>query len=125
MDDLGLRIKSFALNPAKDLIVLLEHRPPIGPIAASASSSPDPAAGANIRVHLQRLRVCQRAASAVRGHMIQIVEDVTGNVISEPSSPKRPAHVATLHLPLLHDYRVLLELTTMTGPHSSPGHLRA
>ena len=32
------------------------------------------------------------------------------------SSPKRPTHVATLHLPLPHDQRVLLELTTTTGP---------
>ena len=34
----------------------------------------------------------------------------------EPSSPRRPVYVATLHLPLSHDYRVLLELTTTTGP---------
>jgi len=32
------------------------------------------------------------------------------------SSPKRPVHVATLHLPPPHDHRVLLELTTTTGP---------
>jgi len=32
------------------------------------------------------------------------------------SSPKRPAHVATLHLPQPHDHRVLLELTTTTSP---------
>lgn len=32
-------------------------------------------------------------------------------------SPKRPTHVATLHLPLLHDHRrTLLELTTTTSP---------
>ena len=32
------------------------------------------------------------------------------------SSPKRPMHVATLHLPQPHDHRTLLELTTTTGP---------
>jgi hypothetical protein len=32
------------------------------------------------------------------------------------SSPKRPTHVATLHLPPPYEHRVLLELTTMTGP---------
>ena len=31
------------------------------------------------------------------------------------SSPKRPTHVAKLHLPQPHDHRVLLELTTMTA----------
>jgi hypothetical protein len=78
VDDLGLRVKDFALDPAQDLIVLLGNRRPAGPITASGSSFPEAAAGANICVHLQRLSVCQRAASAVRGHMIQIVEGVTG-----------------------------------------------
>jgi hypothetical protein len=32
------------------------------------------------------------------------------------SAPKRPTHVATLHLPPPHDNRVLVELTTATGP---------
>ena len=35
---------------------------------------------------------------------------------SSSSFPKRPTHVATLHLPLPIDSRVLLELTTTTGP---------
>ena len=98
VDDLGVRIKDFALDPAQDLIVLLEHRPPAGPIdtsSSSTSSSPDAdaeAAGADIRVHLRRLSagalaahpaashpvLCRRAASAVHGCMIQIVEDVVG-----------------------------------------------
>ena len=93
VDDLGVRIKDFALDPAQDLIVLLEHRPPVGPIATSNTSlSPDVAAGADIRVHLRRLSagalaphpaatnpvLCRRAASAVHGCMIQIVEDVVG-----------------------------------------------
>ena len=33
-----------------------------------------------------------------------------------PSSLKRPTHITTLHLPPPQDYRVLLELTTTTGP---------
>jgi hypothetical protein len=32
------------------------------------------------------------------------------------SSPKRPTHVTTLHLPLPHNHCVLLELTATTGP---------
>ena len=32
------------------------------------------------------------------------------------SSPKRPMHVATLHLPQPHSHHMLLELTMMTGP---------
>ena len=32
------------------------------------------------------------------------------------SSPTHPTHVATLHLPLSHERRVLLELTMTTGP---------
>jgi hypothetical protein len=32
------------------------------------------------------------------------------------SAPKRPTHVAMLHLPLPHDNCVLLELTTTMGP---------
>jgi hypothetical protein len=43
--DIGARIKDFALDSAPDLIVLFEHRPPVGPIASS-TSSPDAAAGA-------------------------------------------------------------------------------
>jgi len=105
VDDLGVRIKDFALDPAQDLIVLLEHRPPAGPLATSSSSYsyPDPddpdtgaaagaGAAADIRVHLRRLSagavaphpaasnpvLCRRAASAVHGCMIQIVEDVVG-----------------------------------------------
>ena len=80
VDDLGVRIRDFALDPAQDLIVLFEHRPPTGPIASS-TSSPDAAAGADIRVHLRRLSagavaphpaasnsvLCRRAPSAVHG----------------------------------------------------------
>ena len=95
VDDLGVRIKDFALDPAQDLIVLLEHRPPTGPIATSSTTSsayPDMGTGADIRVHLRRLSagavaphpaasnpvLCRRATSAVHGCMIQIVEDVVG-----------------------------------------------
>ena len=96
MDDLGVRIKDFALDPAQDLIILLEHRPPAGPISTSSSSMSSSldaeAAGADIRMHLRRLSTgalaahpaashpvfCQRAVSAVHGCMIQIVEDVVG-----------------------------------------------
>jgi hypothetical protein len=37
-------------------------------------------------------------------------------IYSFGDSPKRPTHVAMLHLPILHDERALLELTTTTGP---------
>jgi hypothetical protein len=103
VDDLGVRIKDFALDPAQDLIVLLEHRPPTGPIATSSSSSSYPdgvgvGAGADIRVHLRRLSagavaphpaasspvLCRRAPGAVHGCMIQIVEDVVGMYIWMP-----------------------------------------
>ena len=91
VEDLGVRIKDFALDPAQDLIVLLEHRPPVISIASS-TGSPDAAAGADIRVHLRRLSagavvphpaasnpvLCRRAVSTVHGCMIQIVEDVVG-----------------------------------------------
>jgi len=95
VDDLGVRIKDFALDPAQDLIVLLEHCPPEGPIATSSTTSsayPDPRTGADIRVHLRRLSagavaphpaasnpvLSWRAMGAVHGCMIQIVEDVVG-----------------------------------------------
>jgi hypothetical protein len=89
VDDLGVRIKDFALDPAQDLVVLLEHRPAAGPFASTSSSA---AAGADIRVHLRRLSagvvaphpaaknpvLCHRALGPVHGCMIQIVEDVVG-----------------------------------------------
>jgi hypothetical protein len=206
VDDLGVRIKDFALDPSQDLIVLLEHRPAVGPIASSTSST-DAVAGADIRVHLRKLSagataahpaasnpvLCRRALGPVHGCMIQIVEDVVGmyfwmpfhgvliwnwmtgeelvvcliifllclfsffffpsplQFIQEKQAPERiwdfsflspraymvttlkdggeiriykfgtgsfprPTHVATLHLPLPYDNRVLLELTTTTGP---------
>ncbi|KAH9167303.1 peptide N-acetyl-beta-D-glucosaminyl asparaginase amidase A-domain-containing protein [Lactarius sanguifluus] len=49
IDDLGVRIKDFALDPFQDLIVFLEHHP-----AASPSSSA-PNSGAGVCVHLRRL----------------------------------------------------------------------
>jgi len=82
VDDLGVRIKDFALDPSQDLIVLLEHRP------APGSSS---MAGADVFVHLRRLSavaaphpaaknplLCRRAIGPVHGCMIQIVEDIVG-----------------------------------------------
>ncbi|KAI0251641.1 hypothetical protein BJV78DRAFT_415852 [Lactifluus subvellereus] len=86
VDDLGVRIKDFALDPAQDLVVLLEHRP------ASSSASALAIAGADIRVHLRKLSagvvaphpaakhpvLCHRALGPVHGCMIQIVEDVVG-----------------------------------------------
>jgi hypothetical protein len=82
VDDLGVRIKDFALDPSQDLIVLLEHRP------APGSSS---MAGADIFVHLRKLgavvaphpaaknpMLCRRAIGPVHGCMIQIVEDIVG-----------------------------------------------
>ena len=82
VDDLGVRIKDFALDPSQDLIVLLEHRP------APKSSS---MAGADICVHLRKLSavvvphpaaknpmLCRRAIGPVHGCMIQIVEDIVG-----------------------------------------------
>ena len=35
---------------------------------------------------------------------------------ASPSPPRRPTHVATLHLPTPHPNRALFELTTTTGP---------
>lgn len=35
---------------------------------------------------------------------------------ASPLSPRRPTHVATLHLPTPHPSRALFELTTTTGP---------
>ncbi|KAH9013286.1 hypothetical protein EDB84DRAFT_1533314 [Lactarius hengduanensis] len=49
IDDLGVRIKNFGLDPSQDLIVFLEYHP-----AASASSSA-PNSGAGVCVHLRRL----------------------------------------------------------------------
>jgi hypothetical protein len=82
VDDLGVRIKDFALDPSQDLIVLLEHRP------APESSS---MAGADICVHLRKLSavvaphpaakspmLCRRAIGPVHGCMVQIVEDIVG-----------------------------------------------
>ncbi|KAI0263627.1 hypothetical protein BC834DRAFT_304707 [Gloeopeniophorella convolvens] len=195
VDDLGVRIKDFALDPAQDLIVLLEHQGGLGPFPAlSASGAP----GAEVRVHLRRLGgrlgdggaeglaaraphprarcavLCRRAPGPIHGCMIQIVEDVVGMYFWQPfhgvliwnwvtgeelvffqedQAPERiwdfsflsaraymvttlkdggeiriysfpgaaaagglPTHVATLHLPAPHRSRVLLELTTTTGP---------
>ncbi|KAH9961881.1 hypothetical protein BC827DRAFT_1383685 [Russula dissimulans] len=183
VDDLGVRIKDFALDPTQDLIVLLEHRPAVDPITSTSSS----AAAADIRVHLRKLSggvvaphpaakasiLCRHGLGPVHGCMIQIVEDVVGMYFWMPfhgvliwnwmtgeelvftqenqvperiwdfsflspraymvttlkdggeiriysfantSFPNRPTHVATLHLPLPHNHRVLLELTTTTGP---------
>ncbi|KAI9446939.1 hypothetical protein F5148DRAFT_746642 [Russula earlei] len=177
VDDLGVRTKDFALDPAQELIVLLEHRPAVGPIASTSTS----AAAADIRVHLRKLSagaiaphlaarnpvLCWHGLGPVHGCMIQIVEDVVGMYFWMPfhgvliwnwmtgeelvaperiwdfsflspqvymvttlkdggesriysfansSSPKRPLHVATLHLPPPYNHRGLLELTTTTGP---------
>ena len=85
VDDLGVRIKDFALDPAQDLIVLLEHRPATGPSANTSAAT----TGADIRVHLRKLStgavapnpaakepvLCRRALGPVHGCMIQIVED--------------------------------------------------
>ncbi|KAH8991386.1 hypothetical protein EDB86DRAFT_1599046 [Lactarius hatsudake] len=86
VDDLGVRVKDFTLDPSQDLIVFLEHRP-----AASASSS-TPNSGAGVCVHLRKLSagavaphpaakvpvLCGRAPGPVHGCMIQVVEDVVG-----------------------------------------------
>ncbi|KAI0272082.1 hypothetical protein BGY98DRAFT_168578 [Russula aff. rugulosa BPL654] len=82
VDDLGVRVKDFALDPSQDLIVLLEHRP-----APGRSSM----AGADICVHLRKLSavvaphpaaktpmLCRRAIGPVHGCMIQVVEDIVG-----------------------------------------------
>jgi hypothetical protein len=83
VDDLGVRIKDFALDPSQDLIVLLEHRP------APGSLSMD---NADIVVHLRKLSggvvaphpaakvpvLCKRALGPVHGCMIQIVDDIVG-----------------------------------------------
>jgi len=88
VDDLGVRIKDFALDPAQDLIVLLEHCPVAGPTANTSAAT----AGTDIRVHLRKLSagvvaphpaakvpvLCRRALGPVHGCMIQIVEDVVG-----------------------------------------------
>jgi hypothetical protein len=61
VNDLDVRIKDFALDPSQNLIVLLEHRPAVGPIASSTNSS-DVAAGADVRVHLRKLSAGDVAA---------------------------------------------------------------
>ncbi|KAH9051375.1 hypothetical protein EDB83DRAFT_2226136 [Lactarius deliciosus] len=86
VDDLGVHVKDFALDPSQDLIVFLEHRP-----AASASSSATNS-GAGVCVHLRKLSagavaphpaakvpvLCSRAPGPVHGCMIQVVEDIVG-----------------------------------------------
>ena len=85
VDDLGVRIKDFALDPSQDLIVLLEHRP------ASPAPGSSFMAGADICVHLRKLSavdaphpaaktpmLCRRAIGPVHGCMVQIVEDIVG-----------------------------------------------
>jgi hypothetical protein len=81
VDDLGVRIKDFALDPSQDLIVLLEHR-----------AVPGSAERADICVHLRKLSggvvaphpvakvpvLYKRALELVQGCMIQIVEDIVG-----------------------------------------------
>jgi hypothetical protein len=62
VDDLGVLIKDFVLDPAQDLIVLLEHHPAVGTITSS-TGSPDAAARADICVHLRKL-----SAGAVAPH---------------------------------------------------------
>jgi hypothetical protein len=89
VDDLGVRIKDFALDPAQDLVVLLEHRPAYGPFTSMSSTA---SALADVRVHLRKLSagvvaphpaaknpvLCRPALGPVHGCMIQIVEDVVG-----------------------------------------------
>jgi hypothetical protein len=54
-----------------------------------------------------------------RAYMVTTLKD-GGEIyiyrFGDSPSHKRPTHVATLHLPLPHDERLLLELTTTTGP---------
>ncbi|KAH9024633.1 hypothetical protein EDB85DRAFT_1894251 [Lactarius pseudohatsudake] len=77
IDDLGVRIKEFALDPSQDLIVFLEHRP-----AASASSSA-PNSGAGVCVHLRKLsagavaRLAPHPAAKVPC-CAAVVEDIVG-----------------------------------------------
>jgi hypothetical protein len=87
VDDLGVRIKDFALDPSQDLVVLLEHRP----VAGSGSGNPSTAV-TDICVHIRKLSagvvaphpaakvpvLCRPALGPVHGCMIQIVEDVVG-----------------------------------------------
>ena len=56
---------------------------------------------------------------SLRAYMVTMLKD-GGEIriysfMSAPSS-SRPTHVATPHHPPPHDHRVLLELTTATGP---------
>src|SRR6266702_7786399 len=80
--------RTFALDPAQDFIILLEHRPVAGPSTSTSVAT----AGADIRVHLRKLSagavaphpaakvpvLCRCALGPVHGCMIQIVEDVVG-----------------------------------------------
>ena len=54
-DNLGVRIKDFALDLAQDLIVL-KHYPAAAPWASANTSAAT--AGADIRVHLRKLSAC-------------------------------------------------------------------
>ncbi|KAH9018318.1 hypothetical protein EDB84DRAFT_1626704 [Lactarius hengduanensis] len=73
IDDLGVRIKDFALDPSQDLIVFLEHPSstvllPV-PLGAGAVA-PHPAAKVPV--------LCRRSPGPVHGCMIQVVEDIVG-----------------------------------------------
>ena len=54
VDDHCVRFKGFALDPAQDLIVLLEYHPTAGPSANTSAAT----AGADIRIHLRKLNAC-------------------------------------------------------------------
>jgi hypothetical protein len=48
LDGIGVRIKGFALDSAQNLIVILKHHPPVGPItsldAVAGAVAPHPVA---------------------------------------------------------------------------------
>jgi hypothetical protein len=99
VNDLGVRIKDFVLDLARDLIVPLERRSTLGgPVVSGSAAAGSPDAAADIRVHLRRLSrgaivplpdaasnpvLCRHAPGPVHGCM-RIVKDVVRMYFSMP-----------------------------------------
>lgn len=113
LDDLGVRIKDFALDPSQDFIVLLEHCPAPGSCVhlrkLCAVVAPHPAA--------KNLCCARCAIGPMHRCMIQIVEDVVG-VYFECLSTLRSS-VMELEKLLLPDDLSILILSHDTPSHSS------
>ncbi|KAH8977233.1 hypothetical protein EDB83DRAFT_2538029 [Lactarius deliciosus] len=90
IDDLGVRIKDFALDPSQDLIIFLEHHP-----AASPSSSA-PNSGAGVCVHLRRLGAgnCDCTCTPLPLPLaVRTIDDDDGDYNSAPHCYRGTAHM--------------------------------